>query len=78
MQVQDTSSHKERLKRLGYNIKIERVKKLFKQETLAELALTSRNTISVIENGVQNPSILLLLDIAAALDVDISVLVDGV
>lgn len=63
---------KERLKTLGFNIKIARMKKNISQEELAELINTSRTTISMIETARQNPTILKVIDIAKVLDIDIN------
>ena len=68
----------ERLKTLGLNIKFARIKKGVSQEELAEMADTSRTTISFIETARQNPTILKIIDIARALEVDIEELVRGV
>lgn len=68
----------ERLKTLGLNIKFARIKKGVSQEELAEMADTSRTTISFIETARQNPTILKVIDIARALEVDIEELVRGV
>lgn len=67
-------SDKKRLKNLGINIKSERLRKNMSQERLAELANISRNSISLIETGKINPTILKIVDIAAVLDVDINIL----
>ena len=64
-----------RLKTLGLNIKFARMKRGLSQEQLAELVETSRMTISYIETARQNPTILKVVDIAKALDVDINELV---
>ncbi len=68
----------ERLKILGLNIKFARMKKGISQEELAELADTSRTTISFIETARQNPTVLKVIDIAKALDVDINELIKSV
>lgn len=68
----------ERLKNLGFNIKIARMRKNISQEKLAELADTSRMTISFIETARQNPTILKVIDIAKALDIDINELIKNV
>ena len=68
----------ERLKTLGLNIKFERMKKGISQEELAEMADTSRTTISFIETARQNPTILKIIDIAKALNVDINNLTKSV
>lgn len=69
---------KERLKTLGLNIKIARIKKGVSQEELADLVNTSRTTISMIETARQNPTILKVIDIAKVLDIDINELVKSV
>ena len=65
----------ERLKTLGLNIKFARMKKGISQEELVD---TSRITISFIETARQNPTILKIIDIAKALDVDINELTKSV
>lgn len=67
-----------RLKNLGLNIKFARMKKGLSQEQLAEIVETSRMTISFIETARQNPTILKVIDIARALDVDINELIKSV
>ncbi len=67
---------KDFLEKLGLNIKVERVKKRFTQEDLAELVGCDRSYISVVERGIQNPSITKFIKIAKALDVDIKILLD--
>ena len=69
---------KDRLKNLGINIKSERLRKNISQEKLAELTNISRNSVSLIETGKINPTILKVIDIAAALGVDVSVLLKEV
>lgn len=63
-----------RLKNLGINIKSERLRKNISQERLAELTNISRNSVSLIETGKINPTILKVIDIARVLDLDINVL----
>lgn len=65
----------ERLKNLGLNIKSERIRKGYSQEELAEKCDISRNSISLIETGKINPTILKIIDIAKALNIDISILI---
>ena len=62
-------SEKIRLKNLGINIKSERLRKNLSQERLAELTNISRNSVSLIETGKINPTILKVIDIARVLDV---------
>lgn len=66
-------SEKIRLKNLGINIKSERLRKNLSQERLAELTNISRNSVSLIETGKINPTILKVIDIARVLDVDVNV-----
>ena len=68
----------EQLKLIGINIKAERLKKNFSQEQLAEMTNISIPTISLIETGKQNTSILNILEIASALGVDVNTLVEGI
>lgn len=69
---------KKRLKNLGINIKSERLRKNVSQERLAELTNISRNLVSLIETGKINPTILKVIDIAKALEVDVEVLINEV
>ncbi len=62
----------ERLKTLGLNIKFARIKAKISQEALAEMVSVSRETISMIETGNQNTTVLRIFDIASALNVDFS------
>ena len=78
MQENIYMSEKMRLKNLGINIKSERLRKNISQEKLAELTNISRNSVSLIETGKINPTILKVIDIAAALGVDVSVLLKEV
>lgn len=52
--------------KIGLKIKIERVKRSFSQEKLAELADLSRPTIGAIERGEQSPTFETMEAIAAA------------
>ena len=63
-----------RLKNLGINIKSERLRKNISQERLAELTNISRNSVSLIETGKINPTVLKVLDIAKVLGTDLNVL----
>lgn len=71
-------SEKIRLKNLGINIKSERLRKNLSQERLAELTNISRNSVSFIETGKINPTILKVIDIARVLDVDVNILIKEV
>ncbi len=65
---------KNRLRNLGINIKSERLRRDISQEKLAELTNISRNSISLIETGKINPTILKVIDIANVLGVELSIL----
>ena len=67
-----------RLKNIGINIKIERLKKGLSQEELAIKAGLSRNTMSLIETGKMNATILKIIDIAQVLDVNINTLLKNI
>lgn len=71
-------SEKIRLKNLGINIKSERLRKNLSQERLAELTNISRNSVSLIETGKINPTILKVIDIVRVLDVDVNILIKEV
>ena len=61
-----------RLVNLGINIKSERLRKNISQEKLAELTNISRNSVSLIETGKINPTVLKVIDIAKALGTDLN------
>jgi len=63
---------KQRLKNLGINIKSERLRRNISQERLAELTNISRNSVSLIETGKINPTVLKVLDIANVLGTDLN------
>ncbi len=65
---------KNRLRNLGINIKSERLRRDISQEKLAELTNISRNSISLIETGKINPTILKVIDIANVLGVELAIL----
>ena len=67
-----------RLKNIGINIKSERLRQGLSQEELAEKCDISRNSVSLIETGKINPTILKVVDIAGILEVDINVLLRDV
>ena len=67
-----------KLKIIGIQIKAERLKNNLSQEDLAEITNISIPTISLIETGKQNTSILNIIEIAKALKCDINVLIQGV
>ena len=65
---------KNRLRNLGINIKSERLRRDISQEKLAELTNISRNSISLIETGKINPTILKVIDFANVLGVELAIL----
>lgn len=64
-------NEEKRLKNLGINIKSARLRRGISQERLAELSNISRNSVSLIETGKINPTILKVIDIANALETDL-------
>ncbi len=74
----NTMTETSKLKNLGINIKSERLRRNLSQEQLAELTNISRNSVSLIETGKINPTILKVIDIAKVLNVDINVLIKDV
>ena len=67
-----------RLKNLGINIKSERLRKNISQERLAELTNISRNSVSLIETGKINPTVLKVVDIARVLGTDVNALTKNI
>ena len=67
-----------RNKILAANIKAERNRKSYSQFTLAEKIDVSESTISLIERGLQTPSIFLVYDIAKVLDININELLKNI
>ncbi len=63
---------------LANNIKAERNRKRLSQFLLAEKVNVSESTISLIERGLQTPSVFLVYDIAKILDIDIQELFKGI
>lgn len=68
---------KDRLKNIGINIKSERLRRGLSQEELAEKCDISRNSVSLIETGKINPTIIRIIDIARVLEVSIDALVNN-
>lgn len=73
-----TSMKDERNKILARNIKAERYRKGVTQSELAEKIDVSESTISLIERGVQTPSIFLVYDISRFLQIDINDLLKNI
>ena len=62
----------QRNKILASNIRAERNRKGYTQFQLAEKINVSESSISLIERGLQTPSIFVILDIAKVLEVNIN------
>ena len=60
--------------RLSYNIRVERVKRHWKQEFLAEKANISTKHLSKIENNSSTPSVHVAYKIASAFGISIDAL----
>ena len=61
------------------NVMSEKIRlKNLSQERLVELTNISRNSVSLIETGKINPTILKVIDIARVLDVDVNILIKEV
>lgn len=61
-----------KLLELGHKIRLERMKRDISQEEFAELAGLSRRAVSCIECGVNDPKYTTLLQIAEALKISVS------
>lgn len=73
----NTVMRDERIKTISNNLRAERNRKNYSQEVLAEKTNLSPQTVSLIERGVQVPSLLTAFDIARALEIDINELLKG-
>ena len=63
---------------LARNIKAERYRMNYTQSQLAEKVNVSESTISLLERGLQTPSIFLVYDIAKTLKIDINELMKNI
>lgn len=63
---------------LGANIKAERNRRRLSQFQLAEKIDVSESTISLIERGIQTPSIFLVFDISKVLNISINELLKDI
>lgn len=70
-------SDKKKLITVGQNIRRIRTEKGLSQEKFAAVASFDRTYISLVERGLRNPSLLNLLRIAGALNVNICELLRG-
>ena len=57
-------------KKVGLNIRLERVKRGISQEIHADMAGIARSTIGIIERGEQSPSLQTVAKVANALQID--------
>ncbi len=61
--------HKEALEKIGLNILYYRKKQGYTQQQLADMISYSKNHVQQIETAKATPSVIVLLDIAKALDI---------
>ena len=62
--------------KISDNIRIERLRKRYSQEKLAEIANITQKYLNLIENKKANPSIVIVVNICQALDIKLSELID--
>ena len=62
--------------KIGIKIKLERTKRGWSQEKLAEIANLNVNSIGTIERGTSSPSIDTLAQIASAFEIEVVDLID--
>ena len=60
------------LEKIAYNIRLERLKKRYSQEKLAEKVGISTKYINMIENCKTNPTIVIIIKICNALEIDLN------
>lgn len=65
------------LDKIGRNIKIQRAIKGWNQDELSSKSLVSKNTISNIEAGKNEPRLSNLIQFAKAFDIEVEVLIYG-
>lgn len=68
----------ERNKIFARNLKAERYRKGITQAELAEYINVSESTISLLERGLQTPSIFLVYDISKVFEIDINELLKNI
>ena len=69
-------SEEEIIKKIAFNIKVERMRKNLTQFQLAEMIDVHEKYIGQVESGKQNLTIKTLIKLANALDIKLSKLVD--
>lgn len=68
----------DRNKIFARNLKAERYRKGLTQSQLAEYADVSESTISLLERGLQTPSVFLVYDISKIFEIDINELLKNI
>ncbi len=68
----------EALQIIGKQIRALRLAKNLSQHALAQMCQVNKNYIGMIERGEVNPTIMVLISIANALKVSLSVLIKGI
>lgn len=68
----------ERNKIFARNLKAERYRKNLTQSELAESINVSESTISLLERGLQTPSVFLVYDIAKTFEIDMNELMKNI
>ncbi|MCD7879339.1 MAG: helix-turn-helix transcriptional regulator [Candidatus Gastranaerophilales bacterium] len=58
-------------KKVGMNIRVERVKRNISQEGLADMSGLARSTMGIVERGEQSPSLQTITKISNALNIDL-------
>ena len=71
-----TNKHADISKKIGTKIKLERVKRNWSQEELAEKADLSKNHVGAIERGTSSPTVETLAKIADAFGIPLNDLTD--
>ncbi len=71
-----TNKHDDISKKIGTKIKLERVKRNWSQEELAEKADLSKNHVGAIERGTSSPTVETLAKIADAFGIPLNDLTD--
>jgi transcriptional regulator with XRE-family HTH domain len=77
MTAEERAAERQYLRGLGKRIRLLRVDRELSQEQLAKAAGMSRNFVSSVERGAHGVDVVRLVRLAAALDVDVAVLVSG-
>lgn len=60
------------LEKIATNIRVERVRKKYSQEKLAEMAGITTKYMNLIENAKTNPSITIVINICDSLEIDLN------